>query len=378
MFNIIKERMTHAGRLERWLGTEIVEQLSSGMKDWYGPPIAVAGVPGNVWAMPGGDFRGIIGSGQFMGALDYAEDRLKNAYHKIMVGESTRIYMNAGFASLSDLIAEASAGKRQERMFAKSGTSAAIGAAMSLWRIGTWPSSGSAAAAAPGGTAFTNATAGALAFSTVEGAGDTLHFVSGYPLGSALGNLLLYDRLFGVARTMTVATSEAVTGVPTRYQSTVSTAADSAAGNFLFFECGTVLPATAHTYTTCIYTDQAGNTLNSLPALVGNSANVANRLDHPVNAWFAPLAAGDTGIKALTETDIGASSMASGAIDCVIGHPIAFMPVPIINIICVADGINSAFNLTRIFDNACLAFLDLVRVAATGVVYQGNITAVAG
>jgi hypothetical protein len=41
---------THAGQLERWLGRETVEQLSASMRDWYGPPVALAGVPGKVFA----------------------------------------------------------------------------------------------------------------------------------------------------------------------------------------------------------------------------------------------------------------------------------------------------------------------------------------
>ena len=58
-FGILRNRHTHTARLERWLGAEQVETMSRSMRDWYGPPIAVAstlaGTVGqpvaiNVWA----------------------------------------------------------------------------------------------------------------------------------------------------------------------------------------------------------------------------------------------------------------------------------------------------------------------------------------
>ena len=77
----IARRSTHSDRLERWLGTENVAGLTNAMKDFY-YPIAVSGVPGEVYAMPGGDFRGEIRAGQECSAIDRAEAsriRLRNA-----------------------------------------------------------------------------------------------------------------------------------------------------------------------------------------------------------------------------------------------------------------------------------------------------------
>ena len=45
---------------------------------------------------------------------------------------------------------------------------------------------------------------------------------------------------------------------------------------------------------------------------------------------------------------------------------------------CVADGINSAFNLTRIFDSACLALLEVLKPAAGASTYTGEFLTVAG
>ena len=55
---------THSDRLERWLGAEKVAQMSAAMCNphakWYGKPIAVHGVPGQVYATRDGDFIGAI------------------------------------------------------------------------------------------------------------------------------------------------------------------------------------------------------------------------------------------------------------------------------------------------------------------------------
>jgi hypothetical protein len=94
------------------------------------------------------------------------------------------------------------------------------------------------------------------------------------------------------------------------------------------------------------------------------------RLDQPIGNWFCPLSAGDTGIGALTQMQCSAL-VATGAINFAIGHPIAWMACPIISTICIFDGISTAFNLERIFDSACLSFLEPIRPTSTACTYQG-------
>lgn len=375
-------RHTHSDRLERWLGAEEVARISLSMKDWHGGPIAIKGVPGAVFAAKGGDFVGPIEGGGFANLYDYAERRVKAAARAARSRDERLRRENvqrnhAGFSSLSDLIAEASAGKAREFNFYKSGTTGVVAATSSLWRVGAHPAAGAAAAAAPGGTVPTSASAGAFAFSNPTG-GDTQHFVMSEVFGTVSGNtLLLYDRIFAVAVNMNSTGTQSVTGVPTRYQSTTATDPDYAGSNFLFFECGSALAATAHNWTTCLYTDQSGNTGATLPSLTGNSACIVNRLDHPTGQWFAPLASGDSGILALTQVQLSAA-VASGTCDAVIGRPIAFMPAPLANLGFIVDGINSAFNLVRIFDDACLAFLEILKPASTATAYTGRFRTVAG
>jgi len=355
---------TQASQLDRWLGAEATERLSASMRDWYGPPIAVGGVPGNVWAHRGGDFRGPIAAGKFASAADAVQAWLRRVRRQLGVSQ-----LNTGFASMSALIAARTAGQNRTFQWQKAGVTGVVGGTSSLWGVGAMPAAGANAANAPGGEAPTDATTGAFPYANPGGT-DTLHITTGYPVASQVGQLLCYDRIFQVNKTMASTATEAVTGVPTRYQSTTPGAADSAEGNFLFAEVGgTALAATAHNWTTCLYTNQAGTGSRTLPSLTGNSGAIVRRLDHPLMQWFAALATGDTGIQQLDQMQCSAS-VATGVVNFVIGHPLIWLPIPIANVMCVADGIGTAFNLVRIFDDAALALLETCRPVTTAANYN--------
>lgn len=362
---------THASHLERWLGAEQTEDISRRFADWYGPPVAVRGVPGAVYVGPGGDFVGPIAAGRASNLLDFAAGRARSAVRRW--AHRSQYTAGMGFSSLGDLIAEATAGKKRRFLYNKIGTNGILSSTSSLWRVGPTPPAGSAAAAAPGGTVPDKSTTGAFIFDNPT-APDTQHLTKWEGSATILNNsLLLYDRLFAVAKTMSSTTTEAVTGVPTRYQA--SSGAGDAAGNFLFIECGTTLGAGAHNWTVCTYLDHDGNAA-TLPSVTGNSANLINRLDQPTGTWFCPLATGDHGIKALTQMQCSASI--TGAIDFVIGHPLAVLPNVAANAWFVLPMINDAFSLERVFDDAALAFLELTKPVATATTYVGQFETVSG
>lgn len=376
MSGLIKEHSTHSGQLERWLGLDAVERLSLSMKDWYGPPIAVAGVPGKVFAHRGGDFRGTIHSGYLASARDRADELWVIAERRWRRMSKSK-QLNAGFASFNDLISEATTGKGRSWNFQKVGPTGVANVTSSLFRVGNQPIAGAAPANAPGGTAFVDSDTGGMLFTNPTG-GDTQHFVRADVTATVTNTLLLYDLIFGVNKTMNSIATESVTGVPSRYQSTTGGVADSAEGNFLFVQVGgTALAATAHNWTTCLYTDQSGNASATLPSLTGNSSAIVDRLDHPTNQWFAPLASGDTGIQQLDQMQCSAT-VATGVVWFMMGHPLAFLPCPIANMVCQTDGVTTAFNLQRIFDDAFLAFLEVIRPATTATTYNGIIQTVAG
>lgn len=369
-------RHVHSDRLERWLGAAQVELISLAMRDWYGPPIALGCTPGAVYALPGGDFGGRLQAGGFASLLDQQYERYKRwmrRFSRLQHGK-----LNAGsFASLSDLIAAATAGgQRYDYFWHKEGTTGVAGVTNSLWRCGTHPAAGANASNAPGGDAPTDATAGAIAFANPTG-GKHQFLTTAFSLASQNGSpALLYDRIFQVNKTMSSTGTESVTGVPSRYQNTVAGSEDSAEGNFLFVETGAALSATAHNWTTCLYTDQGGTGSATLPSITGNSSGIINRLDHPANQWFAPLATGDTGLQQLDQMQCSAS--VTGTINFVIGHPLMWLPHTIANVMSVVDGINSLFSLARVFDDAALALLEVTKPVTTATNYNSHAMAYAG
>jgi hypothetical protein len=273
---------TNSSRLERWLGPQLPVLVEAG-RGWHGPPIPVVGVPGNVYlrgSPDGGDFVGRIEGGAFGSMAEFLAQRARGALRRAARRSVGRA--NAGFSSLGDLISEGTNGKKRIFVYAKAGVTGVVGSTNTLWFEGAQPAGGSIGAAAPGGTAHVDSNTGGMLFGNPD-SGDTQHLVRWDSFASVAANtLMLYDRLFSVAKTMNSTGTEAVTGVPTRYQSTTAGAADSAEGNFLFIEIVTALPATAHNWTVCQYTDQSGNPTITLPTVTGLSSGIAKRLDHRI------------------------------------------------------------------------------------------------
>lgn len=361
----------HSGRLERWMGQEQLDQLSGCMKGWYGPPILISDCPGEVYVTGDGDFVGNFDRSLGECALDIIIDKFRKIDRAML---SQRGRLNVGFASIGDALLRASSGNSQilNGGVSKTGPTGVVGSASSLWRVGAQPAAGGAGSAAPGGRACTDATTGAMAFTNPSS--GTLHLVGADFSASIINNsVMLYDRIFDVAKTMNSIATEAVTGVPSRYQSTTGGAADSAEGNFLFIEVGgTALAATAHNWTTCTYTDQSNNTGATLPSVTGISSAIVDRFDMPVNTWFCPLASGDTGIKALTQMQCSAA-VATGAVNFVMGHPIGVMSFPVINSLLPFDWLTNRNQTPRIFDDACLAMFELPKPTTTATTYNGLI-----
>jgi hypothetical protein len=357
------------GRIERWLGFEKAEHLRRSMRGWYGRPINLTDVPGSVWITRDGDFVGKFKHGGFGSALDNLEDYLKRVWR-----ESARPspVLAAGFASISDALNRASDGFSQRRPFTKTGSTGVLGISSSLWRSGVQPAAGTAPAAAPGGTAFTNATTGAVSYANPAAGSNRL--VGSDVAASVIDHtLLMYDLIFGCNKTMNSTAAEAVTGVPTRYQSAVATAEDYAGDNFLFVQVGgTALAATAHNWASCTYTDQDGNAGAVLPTITGVSGAIVDRYDHTLGEWFAPLASGDNGIRNLTNMQCSAA-VATGVVWFMMGHPLGFMSFPVIRSLLPFDWLTNRDQAPRVYNGACVAFLEPLKPATGACTYTGRV-----
>lgn len=359
----------HSGRLERWVGAQRLKELSNANRGWYGPPIPLLDVPGSVKVCGDGDFIGTFDRGYFASAADSLFEfnrRLTRHRHGIV---------GAGFTSVADALSKLTRYDGVILSLNKGGSSSAVaGASSSYWYTSGAPAPAltSPLSSAPAGEAPTSSTLGTWAYTNPNS--GTLHLL-GTDFGSAVtSSLMIYDRLFHVGKTMNSTATEAVTGVPTRYQSTTGTAADFAGGNFAFVETATTLPNTTHNWTVCQYTNQAGTTGQSFPSMAGINSCAAPRLDMLANNWFLPLAAGDTGVAAISQMQCDAL-VASGSVVFVIGHPIGWATVGLANSVTPYDWITNRNQAPRIFDNACLAVLQAPGLGSA-VVATGTITLV--
>jgi hypothetical protein len=357
-FTITKNLSTHGGRLERWLGADTVAQLSNNMKLWPGPPIAVSGVHGSVWAHGGGDFHGLTKCGEFLSAIDFAAMQARKIARNF--GKLQRQNLNAGFPDLTTLLENARVGKMQTISLSKTMANAvSTPRASSFWAGTGEPAAGSVGSAAPGGRVCDRSTTGALPLTNPISGENTFFVGSRLATGSSSitngkSPMLLYDRLFDVVNNASDTSAISVTGVPTRYQSSTPSDPDFAGGNFCFIEANT-LQSALHTWTVCRYRNQAGTDSQIFPPMNTNIAGVS-RLDHPSTAtWFMPMADGDFGVMDLDQIQIDTSL--TGFNNFVIGHPIAWIPIFDVTLATVSNNINSAFNLVRIFDDACLSIL---------------------
>lgn len=360
----------HSQRLERWLGKDRVEKLSFDFRDWYGPPVNLVDCPGSVWVTKGGEFVGNFERGFFASAADQFQEHLKRVWREL--GKHQPAMAAVGFASISDALARASSGHQQllNGTVSKTGPTGVVGVASSLWRLGAQPAAGGAGSAAPGGRAPTKATTGAMAFNNAPT--GTLHLTGADFSSSVVNNaVLVYDRIFDVAKTMNSAAAESVTGVPSRYQSSTPGVDNYAGGNFLMIEVGgTALAATAHNWASCTYRNQAGTDAQALPTVTGNSGAIVHRLDQPVNTWFCPLNTGDSGIMDLANIQCSAA-VATGEINFVIGHPLGVMSFPVISSLLPFSWLTNRNLAPRIFDDACIALLELPKPATNATTYNG-------
>jgi hypothetical protein len=369
--NIIRSH-THSDKLDRWLGNGQTEVYSAMFRDWRGPPVALAGVPGAVYVAAGGDFVGAIKGGGFANLVDFAEQRTRRIWRNFMRRQSKTLH---GFSSLSDLISEATTGGKAQALIYRKDVSTAttVGNSNSAFNMGLLP-----AASGVGGTSGTGrktirTTLGAMKFENATG-GDTLHLTTWTGMCNSVSSAMLVDRLWDMTYNHATSTSTAIDAAnrPDRYQT-----AALAPGNFISGEITTALSATAHNLT-ITYVDDAGNAAEAAAAYAAPVSAVAGRTPLVAGNFFVPLNSTDYGARYLTNIAQSTITSVTGVTSWWVAHPIAMMPFGLANVPHVLDGINSAFNLERIYDDACLALYHPA-IAVTGTLsYTGMIKLVSG
>lgn len=141
--------------------------------------------------------------------------------------------------------------------------------------------------------------------------------------------------------------------------------------------------ATAHNLTLS-YTDQDGNTGNSLGATVACTASaIAGHITHSGTAAnnygpFLPLAGGDFGVRNVASVQLSAASGA-GTAALVLARPIAEFPLTTVNLATERDMLNQFPSFPTIPDGACLSWILFAGAAvAANTNFFGNIETVWG
>ena len=276
----------------------------------------------------------------------------------------------AALTDLSDLINRQTGGNsgtpdnlffhKVPRVAGVAATAPIAGRGASLWQYEGMPTGGAVptSAAIPDRT-----TTGALPF-TAPGGGREKWLIGAAIAPSVSGVFLLYDRLFhigGLNATLTTAqTVQGSTPTPALTRNT------GGVGNFAFYEIYTAIGATGTTLT-MTYTDQDGNTGQTSTINIG-----ATGFREVTRAQRIPLAAGDSGLRAIQQVQLTASTATAGNFGITIAQPLAWIPVGAAGVMGWRDYTTGLPGIPAIDPNACLSLL-FIPSAATAPELLGSL-----
>jgi hypothetical protein len=231
----------------------------------------------------------------------------------------------AAIADLSELINLQSGGNngnpeniffhKVPRVLGVAATSLVSGRGCSLWQYDGMPAGGVVPTI---GAIPDRTTQGAIPFTPATGGRDK-HLIGASIAPLTAGVYLLYDRLFhegGLSGTSTGA--QTIQGSPASPALTRNT---GGAGNIAFYEIYTIIGTTSTTLT-MTYTNQAGTGSRTSTINIGATGfREVSRMQR------IPLAAGDSGIRAIEQIQLSASTLTAGNFGITIAQPLAWIPV---------------------------------------------------
>jgi len=301
-------------------------------------------------------------------------------WRREMPGERRRPTLDlAGFPTYESVRKAQRQGKRFPFQFQKTATgTTTTGNWYDLWPVGGAPGAG-----AYGGTAHTakphdDTEAGAIWHDGNKSA-ETKHLSffwggltdSSGAAGNSFTTIILYDRVLTYeAGTITNANVVMTNTLPAaRYLGTAGTATGDGLKPMVCVE--SLTGATAANLTQFQYTDQDGNTLQSMPttptvatitAAATPTTTIGARIIAPCTAaatlvWgpFLPLAVGDCGVQLIDNRTFSANN--TGTITWVLARPLAILPLPIAHDPTMMDTIIGVASGERILDGACLSMI---------------------
>jgi hypothetical protein len=277
----------------------------------------------------------------------------------------------AALTDLSDLINRLTGGNsgtpetiffhKVPRVAGVAATALIAGRAASLWTYDGMPAGG---AVPTTGAIPTRTTDGAINFTAPGGSREKFLISAGIvPLTS--GVFVLYDRLYHIGGLEGNSTADqTVQGTTPSPALTRNTGGE---GNFAFAEIYTILGTTSTTLT-MTYTNQAGTTGQTSTVNIG-----ATGFREVTRALRIPLAAGDTGIRAIEKVKLTATTGSLGNFGITIARPIAWIPVGVAGTGGWRDYTTGLPGIPAIDPNACLSLLH-IPAAATATELYGAMT----
>jgi hypothetical protein len=197
-------------------------------------------------------------------------------------------------------------------------------------------------------------TTGALPFTAATGGRD-LHLIGKTLTPLVAGTFLLYDRLFHIGGLSGIATSaQTVQGSPASPALTRNT---GGAGNIAWYEIYTIIGSSGTTLT-MNYTNQAGTSGQTSTINIG-----ATNFREVTRVQRIPLAAGDTGIRAINTVQNTATTGSVGNFGITIAQPLAWLPVGAAGTAGWRDYTTGLPGIPVINPDACLALMFLPAAA---------------
>jgi hypothetical protein len=166
---------------------------------------------------------------------------------------------------------------------------------------------------------------------------------------------LLYDRLFHRGGLSGASTADQTVQGST--PSPALTRNTGGAGNIAWYEIYTIIGTTPTTLT-MTYTDQDGNTGQTATINIGGT-----QFREVTRAQRIPLAAGDTGVRAVEKVKLTASTATAGDFGITIAQPLAWIPVGSAGTAGWRDYTTGLPGIPVINPDACLALMFIPAVA---------------
>lgn len=259
----------------------------------------------------------------------------------------------AALTDLSDLINRMTGGNngtpenvfyhKVPRVAGVAATAPIAGRGCSLWTYDGYPAGGTA----PGAAAIpTRTTTGAIPFTAAGGSREKWLISTGI-VPQVAGVFVLYDRLFHISGLSGTSTADQTVQGST--PSPALTRNTGGVGNFAFYEIYTLIGATSTTLT-MTYTDQDGNTGQTSTINIG-----ATNFREVTRAQRIPLAAGDSGIRAIEKVKLTATTGTAGDFGITIAQPLAWIPIGAAGVGGWRDFTTGLPGIPKIDNNACLS-----------------------